>query len=56
MYFVFNEQNFTSYDVARMNEVIEKANRRIVAITDPHIKASEDYYVYSDGITLENAE
>lgn len=56
MYFVFNEQNFTAYDVARMNDAIEQSNRRIVAITDPHIKASEEYYVYNNGIALEDAE
>jgi len=39
-----------------MNDALEQSNRRIVAITDPHIKVSDKYYVYNDGIALENAE
>jgi len=38
-----------------MNEVIKSAERRLVAINDPHIKATEDYFVYREGLELENA-
>ena len=30
-----------------MNSEIEAAGRRIVVIVDPHIKVSEDYFVYA---------
>lgn len=37
-----------------MNTEIEAAHRRITVIVDPHIKATEDYYVYANGIALES--
>jgi len=38
-----------------MNKEIEASNRRLTVIVDPHIKASDDYYVYKNGIDLQNA-
>jgi hypothetical protein len=35
-----------------MNQEIEAQNRRITVIVDPHIKASDDYFVYSKGMEL----
>jgi len=32
-----------------MNSEIEAAGRRITLIFDPHIKVTEDYFVYADG-------
>ena len=52
-YFKFNPQNFTKTQIAQMNEEVEAAHRRITVITDPHIKASEEYFVYANGIELE---
>ena len=45
-YFKFNPQNFTETQIEQMNSEIENQGRRIVVIVDPHIKASEDYFVY----------
>ena len=39
-----------------MNREIEQSKRRITVIVDPHIKASEDYFVYENGIELQDAE
>ena len=33
-----------------MNKEIENENRRITVIVDPHIKATNTYFVYKDGI------
>ncbi len=39
-----------------MNSEIEEQGRRIVVIVDPHIKVSDDYFVYSEGIEMQNQE
>lgn len=51
-YFKFNPQNFTEAQIEQMNQEIEAQNRRITVIVDPHIKASDDYFVYSKGMEL----
>ena len=48
-YFRFNPQNFTTTDLAQMNKEVEEAGRYMTTILDPHIKVSDDYFVYSDG-------
>ena len=55
-YFKFNPKNFTETQISDMNSQIEASGRRIVVIVDPHIKASEDYFVYAQGIDLQNQE
>ena len=37
-----------------MNKEVEAANRRITVIVDPHIKAVNNYYVWEDGIEIED--
>lgn len=37
-----------------MNNQIANDKRYLVCITDPHIKASEDFFVYNDGNRLQN--
>lgn len=37
-----------------MNTEIEASHRRITVIVDPHIKASDDYFVYKNGMALQN--
>lgn len=54
-YFMFNPQNFTTEQITQMNAEIEASHRRITVIVDPHIKASEDYHVYQNGIELQDA-
>ena len=55
-YFKWNPNNFTEASVMQMNDQIEEAGRRIVVIVDPHIKVADDYFVYTDGIDLQNQE
>ena len=52
-YFRFNPQNFTTTDLAQMNKEVEEAGRYMTTILDPHIKVSDDYFVYSDGQKLQ---
>ena len=39
-----------------MNDEIEQSKRRITVIVDPHIKVSKDYFVYADGLALEEGQ
>ena len=55
-YFKFNPKNFTETQIEQMNSEIEAAGRRIVVIVDPHIKAADDYFVYSEGMDLQNQD
>jgi len=52
-YFKFNPQNFTETDLAQMNQEVEDAGRFMTTILDPHIKVTDDYFVYADGQDLE---
>jgi hypothetical protein len=38
-----------------MNKEIEESYRYITVIIDPHVKVSDTYYVYTDGIALQDA-
>lgn len=53
-YFVFNNQTWPQWEVQALNAQIEQSKRRLVMINDPHIKASEDYFVFSQGMALQN--
>ena len=48
-YFIFNPQNFTEEGLSQMNSAVKKAGRFMTTILDPHIKVSDDYFVYADG-------
>lgn len=39
-----------------MNQEVEDANRRLVVIVDPHIKAAEEFHIYTDGIELQSGD
>ena len=52
-YFQFNPQNFTESDLAEMNDEVEESGRFMTTILDPHIKVSDDYFVYADGQTMQ---
>ena len=52
-YFKFNPKNFTDDSINQMNTEIDVAGRRLVLIVDPHIKQSDDYFVYSEGMDLQ---
>jgi alpha 1,3-glucosidase len=44
-YFKFDPYFFEISDVNRMNDQIAQHQRRLVVITDPHIKDSDDFFV-----------
>lgn len=54
-YFVFNQSTWPQYTVNRLNHVINKAQRRLVLIEDPHISYNTSYYVYNNGLTQQEA-
>ena len=52
-YFSFNPVTFNEQDVELMRSVINVSDRRLVVITDPHIKFTETNKVYKKGLTLD---
>jgi hypothetical protein len=38
-----------------MNLQVQGHKRKLVAITDPHIKVTSDFFVYRNGTALENS-
>jgi len=53
-FFIFNPKNFTTLGLEQMNGNISESGRGIVAIADPSIKATDDYRVFKDGITIQS--
>lgn len=53
MYFTFNHKFFSAVDIEEMKTVIDISDRRLVVITDPHIKVLNTYFVYTNGTRLE---
>eukprot|EP00347_Sterkiella_histriomuscorum_P017483 403349187 len=53
-YFEFNPLNFHEPYHSTMKQEIRKSGRKLVVITDPHIKASVDYFVYDKGMDLQD--
>lgn len=51
-YFVFNYENWPIDKVDELNRAIALSQRRLVMINDPHIKVSDDYFVYSEGMAI----
>ena len=51
-YFVFNKDTWPLHKVEDLNAQIAASKRRLVMINDPHIKASEDYFVYKQGMDI----
>lgn len=47
-YFTWNKESFP--DPERMQDLLDKDDRQLITIADPHIKVDEDYRVYSDAI------
>ena len=52
-YFTFDPVKFPQGQLDLMNEQITQRDRRLVAITDPHISTNSDNFVYTDGLQLE---
>ncbi len=44
-YFTFNQDTFNSADLQEMSLAVIRSDRRLVVITDPHIKNDEWYHV-----------
>ena len=49
MYFTWNPFTFGEYEIEDMKNALSVSDRKIVVITDPHIKQSELYHVYKRG-------
>jgi alpha-glucosidase (family GH31 glycosyl hydrolase) len=54
-YFVFNKYTWPLNKVEELNAEIALSKRRLVLINNPHVKASEDYFVYQKGMAIQNA-
>lgn len=39
-----------------MKNEVRNSGRRLVTIIDPHINANDDYFVYADGMKLQDSE
>lgn len=55
-YFQFDHRKFPQDKLALMNQQIENRKRRMVVITDPHIKAVNDNFVYKNAVELESTD
>ena len=53
-YLEFNPSKFLPADIEAMNLDIEKAERRMVVIADPHIHKSDRYRVFEQGTFFED--
>jgi alpha-glucosidase (family GH31 glycosyl hydrolase) len=49
-YFEFDPFTFPEKEVDMMRSIINVSDRRLVVITDPHIKYTETYKVYKKGL------
>ena len=52
-YFQFNPSTFNANDLAIMKSVINISDRRLVVITDPHIKYLDTFKVYKKGLSID---
>lgn len=52
-YFAFDKKKFSNKAIKLMNDVIDYSERRLVVITDPHIKMDPTFSVYSKGIEIQ---
>lgn len=51
-YFAFDKKKFSNKAIKLMNDVIDYSEKRLVVITDPHIKQDKSFEVYSNGVEL----
>ena len=54
MYFAFDQTRFSKKGLEVMNQIIDYSDRKLVVITDPHIKVDEAYRVYRLGKNLDH--
>lgn len=53
-YFVFNRDTWPIWQVQMLEAELENSKRRFVTINDPHIAARSDYFVYEEGMAIQN--
>jgi len=46
----FDHKRFSQDDIMHMNEKVHTSGRRFVIAADPHIRASQDYFMYKEGL------
>ena len=51
-YFVFSKKKFPEAQLEKMKEEIVRSKRKLVVITDPHIRKNNKFKVYNDGNSL----
>ena len=52
-YFKFDPVKFPTIKLQLMNTAVAKNSRYLMCITDPHVKARDDFFIYEDGMKLE---
>ncbi len=52
-YFTFDQQKFRTEKTSELVRTIEQSKRKLVVITDPHIKQDNNYHVFRDGLALD---
>lgn len=55
-WFTFNPYNFTTDRLEALKSEMEESKRRLVTIIDPHINANEEYFVWKNGMDLQDSE
>lgn len=53
-YFVFNRDTWPIWQVQMLEAELENSKRRFVTINDPHISTNSTYFVYEQGMALQN--
>jgi len=53
-YFTWNQYRFPNAMIDTMYERLDQAQRKIVIISDPHVRKNETYFLYSNFKALEN--
>lgn len=53
MYFAFDQTRYSKKGLEVMNQIIDFSDRKLVVITDPHVKLDEAYRVYRLGKDLD---
>eukprot|EP00347_Sterkiella_histriomuscorum_P017870 403347661 len=54
-YFTWNQDKFSNATLEIMNELLNQRQRKVVVISDPHIKRNESYFVYRGILELEQS-
>ena len=55
-WFTFNPKNYSESALDALKAEMEQSKRRLVTIIDPHIKVEKGYFVYDDGLELQDSE